>query len=461
MAIADKVKTAFVLNLRFPWLCIMKRAASILIGVCMATPALAAQAPLVGHINPSPMLQYVDVWGWTDPNTHKVYASIGNNATGMYIIDVTDPANPVVVSTVTSVPRVDMKTYQHYLYTVDGIANGTAGIVDIADPANPVVVGSFSGGHNLFIDDQGFLYVALPGFRIFDLKPDPTNPQLVYQLPDVTDGHDITVIKNRMYEFRGSTGTFIWDVTDRSAPVLKSGIADPTMTFYHNGWPTRDEGYLFITDEYATTPRPDITVWDIHNLSLPHKVAAIYDSTSSAHNCYVVGDLLAVSYYTAGFKLFDVSDPTNPVLADSYDTSPYTGEGNFDGAWGCYAYGPGNHIYISDRPNGLFIFELTGPTPVRPLSTPALTMSGGVPNPFTTATRVFYTLAHGENVTAAVYDVRGSRVKLLESGRRKAGSHELSWNGANERGAPVASGVYYLRIQTREGSRASKLTLVR
>jgi hypothetical protein len=435
----------------------------ILLGIALwqsAATAAATEAVLVGQLDPSPMLQYVGVWGWTDPATSRHYAFVGNNATGLYVIDATDASNPLTVTTVTSVPRVDMKTYQHYLYSVDGLPNGNAGILDIADPANPVVVGSFSGGHNLFIDDEGFMYVPLPGLRIFDLKPDPAQPQLVYQL-NVPEGHDVCVIGDRLYEFRGSVGTFIWDVTDRSAPQIIGGIVDPSMTFHHNGWPTRDEGYVFITDEYATNPQPDITVWDIHNLQAPYKVASISDPTATAHNCYVVGDLLAVAYYTAGFKLFDVSNPMYPVLVDSYDTSSYTGEGNFDGAWACYAYAPGNHVYITDRPNGLFIFELTGPTAVRPSLPTALSVSPGAPNPFTHSTRVTYALARGAHVSAAVYDVRGRRVKVLESGWRAGGVREVYWDGTDERGAAVASGSYYVRVETRAATRSQKLTLLR
>jgi choice-of-anchor B domain-containing protein len=426
----------------------------------MPTAARATEAQLVGHVDPSPQLQYVGVWGWTHPATNRHYAFVGNNATGMYVIDATDPSNPVPVATVTSVPRVDMKTYRHYLYSVDGLANGNAGILDIANPSSPVVVGSFSGGHNLFVDDEGFLYVALPGLRIFDLKADPAHPALVYQL-DVPDGHDMCVIGDRLYEFRGTAGTFIWDVTNRSAPMVLGAVTDPLITFHHNGWPTRDGSHLFIADEYATHPRSDITVWNIENPAAPYQVADIADPTSSAHNCYVTGDLLAVAYYTAGFKLFDVSDPANPVLVDAYDTSAYTGELNFDGAWACYAYAPGNHVYITDRPNGLFIFELTGATGVRASRPPALSISENVPNPFGGITRMSYSLSRGADVNAAVYDVRGTRVKMLDSGWRERGVRELSWNGTDDDGARVSSGIYYLRVRTPAGMSSRKMTLLR
>jgi hypothetical protein len=438
----------------------MKRALALIAWLCASPlPSTATEVDLIGQVDPSPFLQYVGVWGWTNPATNRHYAFLGNNASGLYVIDATNPANPVPIATVTTVPRVDMKTYKHYLYTVNGLANGDAGIVDIATPSTPVVVGTFSGGHNLFIDDAGYMYVALPGLRIYKLEPDPTHPALVFNL-NVPDGHDMCVIGNRLYEFRGAAGTYIWNVTNRSAPVGLGSITDPAITFHHNGWPTRDHNYLYITDEYALHPTPDITVWDIHNVATPVKVGSIADPTSSVHNCYVAGDMLAVAYYTAGFKVFDVSDPPNPVLVDSYDTSAFTGEGNFDGAWACYAYAPGNRVYISDRPNGLFIFQLTGATAVRP-STPALSISQNVPNPFAGHTRFTYSLPHAADVDAAVFDVRGARVRRLDTGWRERGIRDLVWDGRDEHGVEAPSGQYYVRLRTGTASTSRKITLLR
>jgi hypothetical protein len=282
----------------------------------------------------------------------------------------------------------------------------------------------------------------------------------VYTL-DVPEGHDTCVIGNRLYEFRSTAGTFIWNVTDRHNPQLLGSITDPNITYHHNGWPTRDENYLFITDEYSVSPNADITVWDIRNVASPVKVASIYDATSSAHNCYVVGNMLAVAYYTAGFKLFDVSDPVHPALAYSYDTSALSGEGNFDGAWACYAYAPNSTVYITDRPNGLFIFKLTGPTAVPMNGTPPFTISDAAPNPFSSSTRIAYTLARSADIAVAVYDVRGERVRRLESGWRSAGARDLWWDGTTDAGARAPSGVYYVRVQAGGTMQSSKITLVR
>ena len=427
--------------------------------------ARATNAVLVGYLDVSPAYQYSDVWGWVDHATDRTYALVGNNATGLHIVDTTDPSNPFGVATVTTVPRFDMKTWESYVYTVDGFGN-PGGIVNIAQPANPVVVGTFPGGHNIFIDTAGYLYVCLPGLRIYDLNANPIAPELVWEdaLSDGMDGHDATVVGDMLYEFRGTYGTRIWDVSDRSAPVPVGVIDDPTITYAHNGWPTADGRYLFITDEFARDPAPDITVWDISEPFVPKRVAEIADPSSSVHNCYVIGDLLYVAYYVAGFKLFDIRDPRHPVLADTEDTSAFSGEGSFDGAFGCYPFSPDGSVYVNDRPNGLFVFRIDGvPTAVTAPAarTPLLSMQGGAPNPFGGATTIRYALGAASEVSVAVFDAHGRRVRALTSGTMPAGGQSVTWDGRDDAGAAAPSGVYFCRVRAAGEARTSRLVLLR
>jgi hypothetical protein len=358
-----------------------------------------------------------------------------------------------------------MKTYQSFVYSVDGIG-GPGGIVDLSQPANPVVVGTFPGGHNIFIDDAGYLYVCLPGLKIYDLNDDPTAPALVWEAPvsNGSDGHDATVVGSTLYEFRGASGIRIWDVTNHSAPLPLGDITDPRIKYAHNGWPTTDGQYLFVTDELALDPTPDITVWDIREPLFPRLVASISDPEATVHNCYVVGDVLYVAYYVAGFRLYDISDPLNPVLLDTEDTSPLSGEGSFEGAFGVYPFSPDGYVYVSDRPNGLFVFRIDGtPTGVGagPVRAPALELRASAPNPFSHATGIHYSLAEAADVSLEIFDATGHRVRQLESGARAAGEHVATWDGRGDDGARLPSGVYFCRASAGSQTQTGRLVLVR
>ncbi|RMF54335.1 MAG: T9SS C-terminal target domain-containing protein [Calditrichaeota bacterium] len=74
------------------------------------------------------------------------------------------------------------------------------------------------------------------------------------------------------------------------------------------------------------------------------------------------------------------------------------------------------------------------------------------PNPFNPVTNVEFGLPHGEWVTLKVYDLLGREVKTLVNRRLSAGYHTVQWDGTNDAGQPVASGVYLYRLTVGQAS---------
>jgi hypothetical protein len=70
------------------------------------------------------------------------------------------------------------------------------------------------------------------------------------------------------------------------------------------------------------------------------------------------------------------------------------------------------------------------------------------PNPFNPTTVIRYELSKAGMVSLRIYDARGALVRDLYEGHRPAGRYEVGWDGANERGERVASGVYFYVLQT-------------
>lgn len=84
------------------------------------------------------------------------------------------------------------------------------------------------------------------------------------------------------------------------------------------------------------------------------------------------------------------------------------------------------------------------------------------PNPFNPSTQIAFTLAREEPVTLTVLDVAGRRVRLLAEGPLAAGVvHRRRWDGRDDGGRPVASGVYFYRLETPSFSQTRKMVLVR
>jgi endoglucanase len=88
-------------------------------------------------------------------------------------------------------------------------------------------------------------------------------------------------------------------------------------------------------------------------------------------------------------------------------------------------------------------------------------LSANYPNPFNPSTTIQYTLATNGNVKLAVYNVRGELVKTLASGVQPAGDYSVQWNGTNQQGIAVTSGLYFYRLTSDKQELTRSMLLVR
>ncbi|MFQ5599157.1 MAG: T9SS type A sorting domain-containing protein [Candidatus Krumholzibacteriia bacterium] len=86
---------------------------------------------------------------------------------------------------------------------------------------------------------------------------------------------------------------------------------------------------------------------------------------------------------------------------------------------------------------------------------------GSYPNPFNPRTTIRYALAREGQVHLSIYDIRGRRVSTLIDARRQAGVHAVTWDGRDDTGAPVMSGLYFYRLRTRDADSTGKLVLIK
>jgi choice-of-anchor B domain-containing protein len=403
-----------------------------------------------------------DVWGYVDPNSGIEYAIMGDaSGAGVTIVDVSDPENPVQVANEPSVPGFDVKVWDHYVYSVTG-GSGTGGILNIANPTAPQVAGTFPSSHNIFISENGYMFSEFPGLVIRDLNPDPLNPATVWN--GGFEGHDASVVGNRLYDFHGSTATNIYDISIISNPQLLGVIQYPLISYHHSGYPTEDGQHLLICDELASQSQADITVWNISDPGNPVKVDQFADPNAIVHNLYIIGDYAYVSYYTAGFRVFDVSDPTNINLIDEYDTSPLSGE-MFGGAFGVYPFSPSGYIYINDWDEGLFVFSFSGLTSLE-ANPAAINLPNGFdlyqnyPNPFNPSTTLSYKVGVKSHVNLAVYNVLNQPVRMLVNESKPAGVHKIVWDGKDDLRNSLGSGVYFYTIRAGEFTKSLKMLML-
>lgn len=317
---------------------------------------------------------YNDVWGYKDPVTGNEYAILGTR-TGTSFVNVTDPFNPVEAGFIpgnTSGWR-DMHTYQGRCYIVtegtDSLdVGGGLQIVSLADAENPVLVRrkhTFTA-HTLWIDEPaGIAYCAGAGglgqgFKAYNLAAAPDNPPLIVD-EGTTYVHDMWAGNGVAYTGDITNGgqMRILDVSGLpgSTTMPQIGVVNYENGATHNTWPHPDGIHVLTTDEQCSTGH--VRVWDVSDPSDIIEVAAVADVPGTdVHNVYMKGTTAYCSWYAAGIRAYDLSNPLSPTFLGSYDTTP--GTSGCSGCWSVYPFLPSGVIACSDMARGLILVAHVG-----------------------------------------------------------------------------------------------------
>lgn len=97
-----------------------------------------------------------------------------------------------------------------------------------------------------------------------------------------------------------------------------------------------------------------------------------------------------------------------------------------------------------------------------PTAVPAeFALGQNYPNPFNPSTVIEFTLPAASKVQVTVYNILGQVVTTLADHEFPAGRYQLTWDGTNERGRPVSSGIYFYRVVSDEGVESKKMALLK
>jgi len=91
----------------------------------------------------------------------------------------------------------------------------------------------------------------------------------------------------------------------------------------------------------------------------------------------------------------------------------------------------------------------------------AFSLGMNYPNPFNPATIIPFAVPEEAQIKIAIYDLLGREVAVLVDGKMAAGLQQVSWDGCDRSGVPVAAGVYFYRLQTDGYSQSRKLMLLK
>ncbi|MDP8220735.1 MAG: carboxypeptidase regulatory-like domain-containing protein [Candidatus Stygibacter frigidus] len=106
--------------------------------------------------------------------------------------------------------------------------------------------------------------------------------------------------------------------------------------------------------------------------------------------------------------------------------------------------------------------QLTMPASGDDQDTPAMSsLVSCIPNPFNPSGTIYYTMSEDAEVNIAIYNIRGQKIATLVSGYQSAGEHNITWNGSDQSGNNVASGLYFVKMNTGKYQDMNKIILLK
>jgi len=121
----------------------------------------------------------------------------------------------------------------------------------------------------------------------------------------------------------------------------------------------------------------------------------------------------------------------------------------------------GNVGYIFGEHNTLLKYDKTGNSVIyKPLSTDQFILNQNFPNPFNAETVIKYRIDKNDNVVLIVYDLSGKEVISLVNEKNSPGNHQVIWNGKDNDGNDVSSGIYFYELRTDSQKQVYKMILI-
>jgi len=186
-------------------------------------------------------------------------------------------------------------------------------------------------------------------------------------------------------------------------------------------------------------------------------VAGIINSSSIISNCLwnieITGLSVAVGEVSSGTVMNTFGLPTEEMK----QASTYTDLGwDFVSVWDINGdYNESYPYLVGTRPP---VSESDDVIIERPQ---IASLMGNYPNPFNPSTTIAFDLTHKEYVCIDVYNVKGQRVKLLVKDFFSSGQHYIIWNGTDDNGRNVGSGIYFYQLKTDTFVATKKMILVK
>ncbi len=272
----------------------------------------------------------------------------------MKIVDISDPSNPAPMGYVKPVPHYtiicinELAVQGDYVYAPAFVYEFGYGdknefiVIDVSDPWNPAVVGKYYLGETYYrIESKGdYIYLVAQNHILILNVSDPTNPQY-YGETEITSCRDLDIQDDYLYVASGYH-FYVYDITIPFYPILVGDLN--TVPFSGDRLSVHGDYAVFLESNGDS-----FKVLNISDPTDPYEVAT-EELFYNGKGVDMAGDYAYVACMYDGMRVYDISNPSDPVLAGTIETTKAED-----------VYVEGNIVYVADRTGGLRVVDVTNP----------------------------------------------------------------------------------------------------
>ncbi len=398
-------------------------------------------APIAGHLDtPGEAFSTASI---------DMFTLLADGSSGLLLLDLSDPGSPEILSSY-ELPgeALDLAVKDDIVF----VAAGNAGlqILNFSDPMSPQVLGNIDTpgqAQGVAIkDDLALVADGDSGLHVV-LVANPAFPVIIASLPLAGPALELVFDSDHVplwsHVAIGSSGMVTVNLGNPENPIVVGAFDN----IYGNIYGVSEvENLLYLASGNGGVDVLSETHERLYNLELPGDVRAIACDTELA---YLGED-------GTGLRILNLWDVMEPTVFGSahFQVLPHAIELN------------GDLALLSCGEDGLYIAwknceAVTGlPEDLEPEA--QLSKLFALPNPFNPSTEIRFELSALSHVNLSVYDTAGRKVRTLYPGTNlEAGDHRIVWDGQDDGGRALSSGVYITRLEAGDQIVSRKLTLLK
>lgn len=277
---------------------------------------------------------------------HANRAYVADGSAGLRIINISNPAAPAVLGSLATTDAQAVVVSGVYAYVADGA--GGLRVIDISTPATPVLRATVPTTNARDVSVSGriaFVADGSGGLRIINI----TNPLAPSQLAPLatTDAQGVAIAGGMVYLADGSAGLRVINAGNESAPVQTYQVAT-----------TNAQGVFaaFGPHAYVADGAGGLRVVTLasmgSNMNQVTRIARSASPDDNPNQIFISGNYAYVSSAQLGIRIFDVSDPANPIYLSTIATT---------GAEVVNLYAEGHFLYTAQKQYGAAVYNVADP----------------------------------------------------------------------------------------------------